>query len=137
MLYDMTKESDAKAALAAHIKKVGVKRFNDETNFLKHADQDPEAEINEDFHVLTEAGIGMAIGLYQHQAKKLSPEMKGFLVWSKFMRPEMFDLPEHLARDIEEWKAASKTDPNKIEGQAKYRAFGDAIVHWCRLRMAN
>jgi hypothetical protein len=51
----MTKESDAKAALAAHIKKVGIKRFNEETNFLKHADQDPEAEINEDFHVLTEA----------------------------------------------------------------------------------
>jgi hypothetical protein len=79
----------------------------------------------------------MATGLYQHHAKKLTPEMKGFLVWSKFMRPEMFDLPEQLAKDIEEWKAATKTDPNKIEGQANNREFGDAIVHWCRLRMAG
>jgi hypothetical protein len=63
VLFDMTSEGDAKAALAAHIKKVGAKRFNEETNFLKHADVDPEVEINEDFHVLTEAGIGTAIGL--------------------------------------------------------------------------
>jgi hypothetical protein len=98
VLYDMTTEGDAKTALAAHKKKVGEKRFNEETNFLKHADVDPDAEINEDFHVLTEAGIGMAIGLYQHHTTALTPEMKGFLMWSKFMRPELFDLPEPLAK---------------------------------------
>lgn len=94
ILFDMTKEGDATAALAAHIKKVGPQRFNEETNFFKHADQDSEAEIDENFHTLTEAGIGMAIGLYTHHIKRHTPEMKGFLVWSKFMRPELFDVPE-------------------------------------------
>jgi hypothetical protein len=79
----------------------------------------------------------MAIGLYTHHIKQLSAEMKGFLMWSKFMRPELFDLPETLANDITDWKAASRTDPNKVEGQANNRAFGDAIVHWCRLKMKS
>jgi hypothetical protein len=41
VLYDLTGESDVKKALTAHIEKVGAQRFNEETNFLKHADQDP------------------------------------------------------------------------------------------------
>src|SRR5215471_1616385 len=40
VLFDLTKEGDAKKALETHIKKVGPQRFNEETNFLKHADQD-------------------------------------------------------------------------------------------------
>jgi hypothetical protein len=51
------------------------------------------------------------------------------------MRPQYFDLPEQLAKDIAEWKTASKTDPDKVETQANSRAYGKAIVHWCRLRM--
>src|SRR3954453_16953595 len=38
-----------KQALDAHIKKVGVKRFNEDTNFLKHADQDPAAKSTKTF----------------------------------------------------------------------------------------
>src|SRR3954463_16103691 len=42
VLYDLTKDDAViKQALDAHIKKVSLKRFNEETNFLKHADQDP------------------------------------------------------------------------------------------------
>jgi hypothetical protein len=33
ILYDITKEGEAKVALDAHIKKVGVDCFNEETNF--------------------------------------------------------------------------------------------------------
>jgi hypothetical protein len=63
ILYDITKEGEAKVALDAHIKKVGVDRFNEETNFLKHADRDPDSEIDDNFYLFTEAGIGMAISL--------------------------------------------------------------------------
>jgi hypothetical protein len=44
VLYDMTNEGDAKVALDAHINKLGLDKFNKVTNFLKHADRDPDAE---------------------------------------------------------------------------------------------
>jgi len=133
VLFDLTKEGEAKKALETHIKKVGVQRFNEETNFLKHADQDPGAEIDENFHVFTEAGIGMAIGLCKYHDNKLSPEMASFLVWSQFMRPGLWDLSEESAKYIEEWRNASQTDPSKIENQEAIRMFGDAILHWSKL----
>jgi hypothetical protein len=133
VLFDLTKEGDVKSALQTHMNKVGHARFNEETNFLKHADQDPGAEIDEDFQVFTEAGIGMAIGLYKHHNKNLSPEMAGFLVWSQFMRPGLYDLSEESAKFIEVFRAASRTDFNKIEDQPQLRRFGDAILHWCKL----
>src|SRR3954471_2777253 len=81
VLYDLTKDDAViKQALDAHIKKVGLKRFNEETNFLKHADQDPAGEIDENFHTFTEAGIGMAIGLFKHRDKNLTAEMAAFLL---------------------------------------------------------
>jgi hypothetical protein len=72
VLYDIIGETEAKKALTAHMEKVGHKRFNEETNFLKHANQDPGDEIDDNFHVFTEAGIGMAIGLYKGQKKELT-----------------------------------------------------------------
>lgn len=135
VLFDITKEGETKKALDAHITKLGADKFNKITNFLKHAERDPDGEIDEDFQISTEAGLGMAASLYFYHAKKYTPEMKGFIVWSQFMRPELFNLPEQLAKDVQEWKDTSKTNPNNIETQPNIRAFGDAIVHWCRLRM--
>jgi len=133
VLSDLTTEGEVKKALDAHIKKVGQPRFNEETNFLKHADQDPGAEIDDNFHVFTEAGIGMAIGLFKHHDKKLSPEMASFLVWTQFVRPGFYDLSEQTNKFTEEWSKNSKTDPTKIEGQENLRMFGDAILNWTRL----
>jgi len=137
VLFDITKEGDVKKALDTHIKKVGAARFNEETNFLKHADQDPGAAIDENFHVFTEAGIGMAIGLYKHHDQKLSPEMVSFLVWTHFMRPKFYDLSEESNKYAEEWRKNSNTDPNKIEGQERMRMFGDAILHWTKLNWSK
>jgi hypothetical protein len=137
VLFDIANDGGAKKALATYIKKVGAPRFNEETNFLKHADQDPGGEIDDHFHEFTEAGIGMAIGLYKSHKKQLTPEMASFLVWSQFMRPNFFDLGEDTAKFIAEWKNTSKTDPNKIEDQARARMFGDAILHWCRLNWSK
>ena len=137
VLYDLTEEGEAKKALEAHIKKVGAQRFNEETNFLKHADQDAGAEIDEDFHVYTESGIGMAIGLYKHHDKNLSTEMASFLVWSQFTRPGLYDLSTESARYVEEWRKVSKTDYNKIADQPNLRMFGDNILHWCKLNWST
>jgi hypothetical protein len=137
VLYDITKEGDTKVALDAHIKKLGPDRFNKVTNFLKHADRDSDAAIDEDFQISTEAGLGMAASLYYHHAKDFTPEMKGFGMWARLMRPQYFDLPEQLAKDIAELKAVSKTDPDKVTEQAGSRLYGKNLVHWCRLRMAK
>lgn len=136
VLYDTTKEGDVKTALDAYIAKVGMKRFNEATNFLKHADDDAEAEIDDNFYLYTEAGIGMAIALYVYQAKKISSEMKGFRLWSAMMRPEHFDIPEEIKKLTDEWKANSKTDADKITEQKASRDFGASIVHWLKLKDA-
>ena len=136
ILYDITKEGEAKVALDAHIKKVGVDRFNEETNFLKHADRDPDGEIDDNFYLFTEAGIGMAIGLYVHHKQAVTSEMKGYRIWSAMMRPKYFVVPEEIKKLTEEWKANSKTDPDKITEQKASRDFGNSIVHWLRLKDA-
>lgn len=136
ILYDITKEGEAKVALDAHIKKVGMDRFNEETNFLKHADRDPEGEIDDNFYLFTEAGIGMAIGLYVHHKQAVTSEMKGYRIWSAMMRPKLFDIPEDLKVLSDEWRANSKTDPDKITEQQTARAFGGTIVHWLKLKDA-
>lgn len=133
VLYDITPEGDAKKALKTHIEKVGHKRFNEETNFLKHADQDPGDEIDEDFHVFTEAGIGMAIGLFKHHDKDLSPEMASFLVWKQLTNPGFYDIPEDAAKRMDDFRKASVTDPSKITTQEASRSYGDAILHWSKL----
>jgi hypothetical protein len=79
----------------------------------------------------------LAISLHYHHTKSMSPEMKGFNIWARMMRPKYFDLPEHLNREIADWKAASATDPDKITEQAASRDFGKALVHWLKLRAAG
>src|SRR3954454_7273031 len=122
-----------KQALDAHIKKVGLKRFNEDTNFLKHADQDPAGEIDENFHPFTEAGIGMAIGLFKHHDKNLTAEMAAFLAWSAIMRPGFYELSEATNQLLEEWRKNSRTDPTQVTDADKKMYYGDAILYWTRL----
>jgi hypothetical protein len=89
------------------MEKVGYARFNEETNFLKHADSDPEGDLDDNFQTFTEAGIGMAIGLYKGKDKNLSPEMMAFLVWSAYMRPGFYELSPEANQTLEEWRKAS------------------------------
>ena len=124
ILYDITTEGEAKAALKAYLDKRGEAEFNRITNFLKHADRDPDGEIDDDFYLFTEAAIGMACGLYFHHAKVLTPEMKGFNIWARMMRPKFFDLPADLVKAAEDWKANSKTDPDKITKQKRLAISG-------------
>src|SRR3954452_9929442 len=126
-----------KQALDAHIKKVGLKRFNEDTNFLKLADQDPAGEIDENFHPFTEAGIGMAIGLFKHHDKNLTAEMAAFLAWSAIMRPGFYDLSEATNQLLEEWRKNSRTDPTQVTDADKKMYYGDAILYWARLKLES
>lgn len=134
VLFDITKENDAKKALETHIKKVGSQRFNEETNFLKHADQDPATEIDDNFQDFTEAGIGMAIGLYKSHDSNLSPEMASFLVWSTLMRPGFYDLSDESNKLIDDWRNASSMgkDPTKLKEPEGSRLLGELILYWSK-----
>ncbi|WP_426423253.1 hypothetical protein [Bradyrhizobium genosp. A] len=139
VLFDITAETDARKALETHIKKVGPHRFNEETNFLKHADQDPADEIDDNFQDFTEAGIGMAIGLYKSHDSKLSPEMVTFLVWSTLMRPGFYDLSDESNKFAEDWRKVSSmgNDPKKIKEPEGSRMLGDLILHWTKKNWAT
>lgn len=137
VLFDITKENDVKKALETHIMKVGPQRFNEETNFLKHADQDPATEIDDNFQDFTEAGIGMAIGLYKGHDSKLSPEMASFLVWSMLMRPGFYDLSDESNKLVEDWRKASSMDPNKVKEPEGSRLLGDLILYWSKKNWAT
>lgn len=137
ILFDITAGGETKAALDAHMKKIGQDKFNKITNFLKHADRDPDSEIDEDFYLSTEAGLGMGSSLYFHHSKELTPEMKAFGLWSRLMRPKYFDLPEQLAQDIADFGSQSQINPDEIKTQAASRALGREILKYCRARMAK
>src|SRR5262249_54191226 len=65
-------------------------KFNELTNFLKHADRDVDAEVDEPSEGFIQIGIGFAAMLYRQITATLTPEMKAFHLWMKVMNPEYF-----------------------------------------------
>lgn len=133
-LHSLTKDSDTKTALDHYIKKIGEKQYNYLTNYLKHADRDPDVPIDDSFHIYTEAGIGMAISLYVYHANAITDEMQGYQIWAALTQPKVFDLPNDLVKLVEDWKTNNKSDPDKMAPSG--RDFGAALVQWIKLRQA-
>jgi hypothetical protein len=91
VLYDLQPANDNhKELVTKTIQYLGWGNFNELTNFLKHADRDPDAEVDEPSEPAIQIGIGFAAMLYQHTTKTLTLEMKAFHVWMKVMNPEHF-----------------------------------------------
>jgi hypothetical protein len=133
-LHSLTKAADTKTALEHYIRKIGQKQFDYLTNYLKHADRDPNVLIDDSFHIYTEAGIGMAISLYVYHANAITDEMKGYQIWSAMTQPKIFDIPNDLIKLVDDWKAVGRSDlDTRIEHRGD-RDFGAALVHWIKLR---
>jgi hypothetical protein len=91
LLYDLQPtDDDHKELITQTIRYLGWGNFNELTNFLKHADRDPEAEVDEASESAIQIGIGFAAMLYRHITATLTPEMKAFHLWMKVMNPEHF-----------------------------------------------
>ena len=73
------------------IKYLGWSNFNEVTNFLKHADRDPQDEIDEPTESGIQIGIGFAAMLYRQMTGHLTPEMKAFHIWMKVSNPDKFE----------------------------------------------
>jgi hypothetical protein len=69
----------------------GWSRFNEITNFLKHADKDPNAQMEPD-EVYARTGIGLSIILYGRATSGvLSPEMKAWETIMTLEQPNVWD----------------------------------------------
>lgn len=88
--YDLRPAHDNKELITQTIRYLGWGDFNELTNFLKHADRDPDAEVDEASEADTQVGIGYAAMLYRDITATLTPEMKAFHLWMKVMNPEHF-----------------------------------------------
>jgi len=83
------------------IRELGWKNFNEAANFLKHAENDPDAthDVSE---ADTQMGIGFSIILYSRLSGKYTPEMRAFDEWMKVSNPDKFNLPTDPDADIEQ-----------------------------------
>lgn len=91
VIFDLHPEGDRyKAVVNDTINYLGWANFNQITNFLKHADRDPEGEIEEPSEMDVQVGIGFAAMLYRQLTGELTPEMKVFHTWMQVNNPDKF-----------------------------------------------
>ena len=97
-LYPTVTTDGLERGLDRIIKILGWKQFNEITNFLKHADKDPEAQMDP-HEVNAESGIGFGVILYGRMTEgDYSPEMKAWETWKSLEAPDIWDAhpdPDH------------------------------------------
>jgi hypothetical protein len=76
--------------LSKVIEHLGWDKLNAITNFLKHADRDPEAQMEPDV-VHANTGIGLSIILYSQATEAYSPEMKAWETLMTLADPDVWD----------------------------------------------
>jgi hypothetical protein len=100
--------------LSKLIERIGWNKFNAITNFLKHADKDPETQMEPDA-VHARTGIGFAIILYSRATDSYSPEMKAWETLMTLAEPDIWDShpdPDHegyedFKRAVQKYNTAS------------------------------
>lgn len=97
--------------LSKVIEALGWSKFNAISNFLKHADRDPEAQMEPD-ETNVSTGIGLSIILYGRATEcAYSPEMKAWETIMTLALPDIWD---------------SHPEP----GHAKYSSFKSAVAEY-------
>lgn len=77
--------------LSKVIERLGWSQFNAIANFLKHADKDPDAQMEPD-EIHAKSGIGLSIILFGRATDfSLSPEMKAWEVMMTLEQPDIWD----------------------------------------------
>jgi hypothetical protein len=93
--------------LSKVIEVLGWPKFNAITNFLKHADKDPEAQMQPD-EIHARTGIGLSIILYGRATDyAYSPEMRAWEALMTLAEPEVWDAhPDRDHEGYEDFKRA-------------------------------
>jgi hypothetical protein len=117
VLYDL-QPADDKKLITQTIRYLGWSNFNELTNFLKHADRDPDAEVDEESEAAIQVFVGFAAMLYRQITATLTPEMKAFHLWMKVMNPEHFPDVREPDWEFEQYyldaTEALKTQPREV-----------------------
>jgi hypothetical protein len=115
VLYDLQSADDdhKEQIITQTFRYLGWSNFNELTNFLKHADRDADAEIDEASERDTQIGIGFAAMLYRYITATLTPEMRAFHIWMKVNNPEHFpDVREPDWEFEQDWLDAQRVPKN-------------------------
>jgi hypothetical protein len=101
-LYPNRRDDNFEKDLEAEITWLGWRKFNRATNFLKHADDDPEDILDGPSEAETQMGIGFALILHCRIAGRYTPETAAFDMWMKSLNPEAFNVPPDPDPNVEE-----------------------------------
>jgi hypothetical protein len=88
--------------IGINLTKIGLKRFRETANFLKHADRDPRAVHTPEELAHTDSRIGFCITLYRDLKGTFTPTMAAFHSWMVIRHPDEFMLAEDEDKDFEE-----------------------------------
>lgn len=117
-LYPTLSDDGFEKPLGKLISVLGWSRFNEITNFLKHADKDPEAQM-EPHEVNAMSGIGFSIILYGRITEgSLTAEMKAWETIMTLAQPDVWDSypdPDHpqyadFLRGVEKYRIATREE---------------------------
>ena len=71
------------------------KKFHETTNFLKHAERDPDS-VHEFYPEQTEMLLFVATQQYQKLTREWSPEIRLFLIWFAMHNPKICNMPQEV-----------------------------------------
>jgi hypothetical protein len=115
-------------------RELGWAKFNRVTNFLKHADNDPDGAMDHPSEIDIQIGIGFALILHRRIAERYTPETKAFDMWMKLLHPNEFKLP--IDHDPEFEKAFRKgvEDLKRDGGKAAKLVLANSLLQFFRQR---
>lgn len=100
-------------------------------NFLKHADNDPDATLRAHASESPTPTIGMACMMYRRLTGEMTPEMAGFHMWMRVLHPDHFSLPKDEDADFEAGYRQSVAQLKAQPWEARLM-LGKATVEYCR-----
>ncbi|MGE9010667.1 hypothetical protein ACO2JO_18940 [Leptospira interrogans] len=128
-LYPTLKADGYSQNVEAMILLIGWKRFNQVSNFLKHALSDPNS--TQDLHEMdTQLGIALASMMLYRLTSKTSSEMQAFDIWMKLFHADKFSEPLHPDPKIETRNREALAILNS-EPRASQLLLGQSLIRYC------
>jgi hypothetical protein len=113
------------------MKQLGWQNFNRVPNFLKHADNDPDAALFDHVADETMPLMGFATTLHHRILGWMTPEMRGFDAWMHVMHPDVFEIPPDPDPAFDE---AFRESVKRLNGgpRGERLAMGDVLIKFYR-----
>jgi hypothetical protein len=102
-LYQVRFKEKATDPLRNLLSQLPYDEFNAISNFLKHADRDPDANISVPDDRINESRIGICLTVLRCLGRPLTPTLAAFHLMSLMTYPELFRIPPDSDPDIEFW----------------------------------